>query len=192
MILRPLLVLLLLAALPLAAQVRVTGFHAGYYTPLFTQPGLVLGLSAEGRPPADHTTDGRPRVHHFAIVPQVAYFRQAPVAHHLMLQPEWTYRRQRPGKRFHWTAAAGTGYLWRQQRTEGTLDLATGNMTYRSEAQHAFVPTLHLGLGVSPERRLGFYARGFYGWTFPGGDRRAAFLGLSTGILWNRKPRPDA
>jgi hypothetical protein len=52
MTLRPLLALLLAAAGSLTAQVHVTGFHAGYYTPLFTQPGLVLGLSAEGRPPA--------------------------------------------------------------------------------------------------------------------------------------------
>jgi hypothetical protein len=50
MTLRPLLALLLAAAGSLTAQVHVSGFHAGYYSPLFTQPGLVLGLSAEGRP----------------------------------------------------------------------------------------------------------------------------------------------
>jgi hypothetical protein len=156
-------------------------WHVGYFSPFLTNVGISLGYEHELRKWQPDSLSGRKSTHRIGFASQVGYFHQFGVAHNVLLNPGVSYR-WRGRSRFFLSTAIGTGYLLSLQRQDGSVNLATGDVSYRSLPLSYFLPNVSVGCGVEPKRVLGFYFNVFYGRQISQDDG-VGFLGLSTGVI---------
>ncbi len=166
-------------------------WQVGYYSPFLTNVGGSLSYLHGLREWKPDSLNGRKSTHCIRLESQVAYFAQPGVAHNVLLNPGVEYR-WRGMSRFFLSASVSTGYLLTLQRQEGSVNLASGEVTYTSRPVHSFLPSISAGCGVEPKKMLGFYFKVLYGRQISQSEGMG-FLGLSTGVIItmhskNRKP----
>jgi outer membrane receptor protein involved in Fe transport len=162
-------------ARPASAQLQV-----GYFAPWLTNVGGTVGYAFAWKDGAQHQLQ---------VLPQLSYFSQLQVSSNVMLHPELVYRRGGAERRFYWSSSVGAGYLLSLQRQDGTVDLGSGDLTHRTVSLHHFVPSVGLGLGLAPRKRLGYYLKASYGRSFRANAENAAFYGLSAGLVFQLQPQ---
>lgn len=188
---RPFLAILLMTVLLLREECRAQRgsdeWQVGYYSPYVTNVGGSLGYLHGLREWQPDSLRGRRSTHRIALESQVAYFAQPGVAHNVLLNPGVEYRWQ-GASRFFLSASVSTGYLLILQRQEGSVNLASGEVTYTNRSIHSFLPSISAGCGVEPKKVLGFYFKVFYGRQI-GQEEGVGFLGLSTGLTIRMKSK---
>lgn len=165
-----------------AAQGKVANWHVGYFAPFFTNVGATAGASFDiSRTAADSVH--RRQLSSLQVLGQVSYFAQPRVSNSLFVHPELVYTWRKADQRFFLSAAVGAAYLVTQQRQEGTLNLATGELNYRYLSFNHFVPNIQLGVGIEPKSRFGFYFKVMCGRKMSATAANAAIMGVSTGVM---------
>ncbi len=168
---------------PLAAQKGTAEWQLGYFAPYFTHVGGNVGYAWPIMQREAEKANKSNRNHQLQLVSQLAYFVQFKVSHNIFLNPELSYRWGKLNKRLYLSAGIGTGYLLSFQRQEGTLNLGTGDIKYKNEALHLFVPNVNAGFGVLPRKTIGYYLKATYGRELGRSASNAGLVGLSTGII---------
>lgn len=151
-------------------------WQIGYLAPYVTHIGGSIGYGLD-------LTKSVEKRQHLQLLTSINYFSQLQVSKHIFVNPELSYRWHTSGKRFFISTAVAPGYLISFQRKEGLLNLATGNIDYRYDVLHSFLPNLNVGLGLEPKKSIGFYIKATYGRRFNPESIQAAFMALSTGLI---------
>ncbi len=160
------------------AQKRDVEWLVGYFAPYLSNVGGTVGCTFDLK---ELGRDSKKQK--LQLSTQLSYFAQADVSQNLLLNSELVYRWNKQNQRFFLTYSLGAGYLLSFQRQEGTLNLGTGEIDYRNETLHYFLPTLNMGLGVAPKKCLGFYTKATYGRKLSTQNANAAFLGITIGLI---------
>lgn len=158
-------------------------WQVGYFAPYLSNMGGIMGCAFDLKELGVDSTEQRVSKHRLQVLTQLGYFAQANVSQNISLNPEWVYRYNKLDKRFFLFASVGTGYLLSFQSQDGLLNLGTGEIDYRYEALNYFLPTLNMGLGVDPKKRLGFYFKATYGRKLSTQNANAGFFSLSSGLI---------
>lgn len=161
------------------AQMDTPSLTVGFFAPYGVQYG---GKVAWAFTLKDYTKIGRSRVDQLRFSPQVSYFVFPEVQRNVLINGAFLYQRLQPEKALAPMAALGFGYLLARQNQEGTVNLGTGEIDFVTESRHSFVPTLGLGVLINPQKRFGFYLKGFYGRKITAQYEDGAFFGLNFGL----------
>ncbi len=171
------------------AQNNNEEWQVGYFAPYISNMGGTVGYAFDLKELRDNSTEQRKSKQRLQILTQLGYFAQTNVftqtnvSHNLLLNPELVYRWNKSDKRFFLTSSVGAGYLLAFQRQDGSLNLGTGEIDYRYQTLNYFLPTLNIGFGVDPKKRLGFYFKTTYGRKFSTQNANAGFFAISTGLI---------
>lgn len=171
----------------LLAQERNIEWQVGYFVPYFSNNGGTLGCAIDLKIFGENSNESGKSKKSLQLLQQLGYFAQTNVSHNVLLNPELVYRWNKLDKRFFLSSSVGAGYLLAFQRQDGTLNLATGETDYRYDNLNYFLPTINLGLGVDPKKHLGFFFKASYGRKLSTQNENAAFVGLSTGLIFKFK-----
>lgn len=156
----------------------------GYFSPYFTQTGVSLAYAQALRGPGGLGNGA----HRLLWLTELSFFSQRQVAQQLLLNPALAYHWHPGAQPFYLSAALGSAYQGARQRQSGSLNLATGEMSYTHAWRHAFVPNLQLGAGMSGAGRLGGYLKITYGSQRGWENAPAPFLALTAGISYKTNP----
>jgi hypothetical protein len=176
-------VFICLIASSVVAQRTDVDWQVGYFSPYLSNMGGTLGCAFDLKELGDDSKEQRKSKQRLQLLTQLGYFVQTNVSQNIMLNPELVYKWNALHKRFFLTSSVGTGYLLAFQRQDGALNLGTGETDYRFEARNYFLPSLNIGLGVDPKKRIGFYFKTTYGRKFSTQNANAGFFAVSVGLI---------
>ena len=162
-------------------QANSNTLSIGYYAPYGIQFGAKLGASFTLKNWDKESESSR--VSKLSVQPQISYFVFPDVQHNVLLNNEIVYSLHKVDKRFFPMVSVGTGYLLAIQNTDGSVNLATGDISNNTETLHYFLPTFNLGFGIAPKKSIGFYTKAFYGHKIGSISENEAFFGIDLGIL---------
>ena len=166
----------------LKLKAQAPPIYISYCAPYAIQTGGKIGTSFDLKQWESKTKKDISKTHRLQFSPQLAYFAFPTVQQNLLVNSELIYRYNKSDKRFYPKAGIALGYLWANQKKEGTVNLGTGEISYESENLHYFVPTLNLGFGGDPKKHIGYFFNAFYGRKFSAQAENDAFFGLEFGI----------
>lgn len=157
----------------------------GYFGQLAVQPGIRVGtefLLGSKDVQRDRKGGMRNKTKHLYIAPQIAFYGQQLRHNSLLLNGEFGYRSRIAGGKLYGALGAGLGYLSKWTLTGLSVSLSDGRMTRNYERTGAFLPSLSGAFGGDLSERLGWYARGTFGWEIGAGRGTALTTFLELGL----------
>lgn len=170
-------------SLTAVAQKKTSEWQVGYYAPYLSNMGGTVGFAFDLKESGQNSTERKKSIHRFQLLTQLGYFSQLKTSNNIILNQEMVYRWNKKDKRFFLTSSIGAGYLLSIQRQDGTLNLGTGEISYRNDAFNYFLPNVNLGLGTNHKKHFGFYLKATYGRKLSSQSPGTAFMGISTGLI---------
>jgi hypothetical protein len=176
------LLLMVLAGTTLQAQEPPPELHIGYFAPFGAQIGGSVAYA--------DVLKRLGGMHQWWWRAEAGYFAQPNVSDGMFLHPEVEYRPCRPGQHFYGSFSIGSSLAYTLSKREGTLNLANGDIEYRTEGTWFIIPRISLGIEVAPRKRLGGYLRASYGQQLGGDNGRQAFFSASAGLAFSMHSKP--
>lgn len=179
--------LLFLLVFRVSAQKDDPTLSLGYFAPYGVQFGAKGTASFHLKDWHHKTSNDSTKTQQLNISPGIGYFVFPSVQRNYLLNVETIYQLRNSTKRFTPMASIGIGYLLSRQKLGGSVNLATGDITYDVETLHHFLPTLNIGFNIVPRKTIGYYLKGFFGRKFTADRANSSFFGLETGLTWYLK-----
>lgn len=170
----------------LLAQIKVSEYQFGYFSPYFTNNGASIGIAFDA---SNSYKDSLSKTNNFTwqYLSELKYFFQPNTSNNVMVNPEIVLKFKQADTQLFVSSSFGVGYLLSFQKQEGALNLATGTLDYDTQTINYFLPNLNIAFGLTPKKYIGFYVKTSYGAKLSLRNTNAAFIGFSTGLIFKLK-----
>lgn len=166
------------------AQMENKAVNIGFYLPYFTQPGVKTGMSIPIKYWEQKKTDSIIKQRHWVVSPQLSYFTRPNNSHNFSISAEAGYKMKKKLKAFYHIPAFSLGYLLSLTKTEGSVNLGTGELEHSTETYHYFLPVVHYEFGWQTQKQTAYFLKFYLGRKIGGPSEDSGFFGSEIGFRW--------
>ncbi len=165
--------------LPLVWASAQEKLEASYFSNVFIQPGISVGMELPLRSIGKDTSKARV----LFVLPKVGLFAHPGVSRNMMISAAVGVWQQKADSKISQSLSLTVGYLNKSEIQSLRVRLSDGEITDRNrEVSHFFIPTINYSIARQLNDRLDIFGRGSLGWMFSGQKEQSVMALAELGV----------